>query len=179
MKNVHEQYAAALYELAMEEKKQGEFSDELCFIDSCFDENTDFVKLLDNPMITTEEKVKLLDDVFSSHISEYVLNFVKLLSEQKRIRIFKKCVSEFSALFDEERNIVRATAVSAAPLGDEQIKLIEDRLSKLTNKTAVVENTVDESVLGGVVLRYGSNSIDMSVKSELEKIRKEIFSEAI
>lgn len=179
MKNFHEQYAMAMYSLAKDEKCQKKYLDELCLIDTELSENKDYIKLLDSPMITMKEKADMIDAAFSNEVSEYILNFLKILCEHKKVRLFSKCTKEFGKLYDEEYNIERVEAVTAVALDDKQLAALKEKMSTLTKKDAIIKNVVDPSCLGGMILRFGTNQIDASVKSGLEAIKKEIFNMAV
>ena len=75
-------------------------------------------------------------------------------------------------LFDEERGILRAEAVSAVAMSDEQTKRLAARLGERTGKTVLIKNTVDQTMLGGVKLRYGGTQLDGTVRASLDRLAR-------
>lgn len=169
MKAFHESYANALYEVADEMGVTDVILGELQSISALLSENGDYAKLLDSPTIPTDAKLSLADESFGL-VNVYLLNFIKILVENKCFGEFSKIYESFSSLYDEKHNILRATATSVLPLDKEQAEQITARLEAKTGKKVVLSNTVDPSVIGGVKLSYGGEEIDKSIKTTLKTI---------
>lgn len=130
--------------------------------------NPDYVKLLDSPALSKDERVELIDKAFSG-VDERLSNLLKILTEKRIMHIFGKVAKAYYALYDESRGILRVEAVTAVPLNEKQAKAITDKLSHNLCKTVILSNTVDSSILGGVKLRYSGVQLDGSVKTRLDK----------
>ena len=76
-------YGKAIYDLSLEEKISDTILADFNMLSEVFNENPEYIKLLDNPSIDKDEKSKLLDEVFKDFVHEYTLNFLKILSEKK------------------------------------------------------------------------------------------------
>ena len=83
-----------------------------------------------------------------------------------------RLADEYAALYDEERGILRAEAVSAVAMSDEQLMRLADKLGQSTGKTVIVKNTIDPSMLGGVKLRYAGTQLDGTVKASLDRFER-------
>lgn len=133
--------------------------------------NPDYVKLLDSPALSKDERVELVDKAFHN-VDERLLNLLKILTEKRMSYIFGKAAKAYYNLYDESRGILRVEAVTAIPLNEKQSKAITDKLSVTLNKTVVLYNIVDASILGGVKLRYSGVQLDGSVKTRLDKFEE-------
>ena len=167
------EYASALFLLAKEEGKTDIISEELTALRALLLENPEYTKLLDTPAMKKEERLALAESAFAG-FSEYVLNVIMLLAERHLASELVHVADGYAALYDEERGILRAEAVTAVKMSDAQIKKLTARLSNVTGKTVILKNTVDVAVLGGVKLRYAGNQLDGTVKAGLERFEHAI-----
>ena len=172
------EYGKALYLLAKEDELTTSMLEEIEAVDSVLKENKEYISLMDTPALSLNERAGLIDDAFST-CSLYVKNFLKLLSEKKCFYCFSDCVKEYKKIYDEENNIERVEAISSIPLNEGQLLRLKEKIEKTVNKTVVIVNKVDESILGGVILRFNDKQYDGSVKSRLDdlsaKIKGSIF----
>ena len=118
-----------------------------------------------------EERLALAAEAFGE-FSEYLLNLIMILSERHLAAGLVRLAHEYAALYDEERGILRAEAVSAVAMSDEQLKRLEDKLGQSTGKTVIVKNTIDPSMLGGVKLRYAGTQLDGTVRASLDRFER-------
>ena len=169
MSEFSKEYGYALYDLAKEEGKEEIILNEILEIDSLLKENDDYIKLMDTPALSLDERLKLIDDAFLG-CSLYVLNFLKLLCEKKSFFAFPKCVKEFIKLYDKDRNIERVEAITCVPLNEDQLKRLKEKIEKAIGKTVCIKNKVDTGILGGVILKMENQMYDGSVKQRLDSL---------
>lgn len=169
MKTLHDSYAEALFEIAEESGITDTVLEELEAVASLLAENPDYSSLLDSPTVQTEEKISMAEKAFGQ-ANAYLLNFIKILVDNKCVAELPKISKVFSALYDEKNGILRASAVSAVPLSTEQSDKIRASLEKRTGKRVVLTNKVDRSIIGGVRLDFGTEQIDKSVRTSLKAI---------
>lgn len=169
MINAYE-YGKALFELAEEQGIADKIGDELTTVVEILKENSEYRTLLDTPAIPTGEKPALIEEAFAScHI--YVRDFVKILSCKRAIGDLAACLRVYGTCLDESRGIVRAVAKTAVPMTSGQIEKLENKLSALTGKHAVLTNECDPSVIGGVTLICDGSRFDGSIRAKLEDLR--------
>lgn len=164
-------YAQALYALGVEEKKSECFLQQLTALQESFTKEPDFYRLLTSHSLSKQERCQILDDSFRGKIEPYVLNFLKILTEKGRIRLFSDCCRAYGAQYDRDNGILRATAVTAAALTEEQSKRLTDKLASSTGKTVVLTNRIDPACLGGVRLEYDGICVDGTVENHLNNLR--------
>ena len=168
------QYAHALFSLATESGREDKIGEELSLLSTLIKENPKYSSLLDTPALSLSERASLIDEALSS-LDEYVRNTFKLLAEARLTYTLPKLSDIYGELLDEKRGVLRAEAISAIPMTESQTEALKAKLQKETGKTVVIKNTVDASILGGLILRYGGLSEDGSLKNRLEKIKKTLF----
>jgi len=164
-------YAQALYALAEEEKKTELFLQQLTALQESFASEPAFYRLLTSHDLSKEERCQILDDSFRGKIEPYVLNFMKLLTEKGRIRLFSDCCRAYQARYDADHGILRATAVTAVALTQQQAEKLTEKLQNITSKTVILSNRIDEACLGGVRLEYEGLCVDGTVENHLHSLR--------
>ena len=136
-------------------------------------QNSDYLKLLDTPSLSREERVKLVDTAFGS-LNKNLVNMVKILTERRLVYLIHKIREAYILAYDEHLGIERVEAISAIPLSDNQINKLKIKLEKVTGKQIVVTNTIDSSILGGMNLRYLGIQVDGSIKTKLDNFEKSL-----
>ena len=171
MTGVGNAYAQALYSLAREEGTTDTILQELEALDTAFNAEPAFLRLLSTPNVSKQERCAILDNSFRGKASPYVLNFMKILTEKGYIRHFSDCCRAYREQYNDDHGILPVRAVTAIPLTGEQQKKLTDKLEKLTGKTVQLTNRVDPDCLGGVCLDYDGKRVDGTVKNRLDGVR--------
>ncbi len=167
------EYGRALFLLAEESGRTDKILSDLNTALSAFSGNGEYAKLLDTPAISKEERLALIDEAFSC-LDEYVKSTLKILCEQRSVHLFIKVADAFKSEYDLSRNIERVEAISAIAMTEGQLDAMKSKLEAMTNKTIIIKNTTDPSILGGVKLRYMGRQLDGSVRSRLDSLGKTI-----
>lgn len=171
-------YSTALFELCEEndclEKVFCELGEvkELVFCK----ENQDFAELLSSPLVKGAEKKNSLCAVFEGRLSVLSLDFLCLLAEKGRFNFFPAIYEDLRRKYNDKMGILEVTAVTSQPLSDRLRKKLTQKLEAVTGKKVVLSEKTDSSILGGILLRYGSVEIDSSVRSRLDKLKAQIDS---
>lgn len=171
------EYATALYQLSREENQVEEIREGLALACQAMGDAPEYVKLLQNPALPKAQRLKLLDEAFREAVPGYVLNFLKILCEKSALGILDGCQNAFLALYYEERNILPVTATSAQPLSEAQRAGLKEKLEKATGKTILLNERVDETLLGGMKVEYAGKELDGSVAGRMERLRRILLDE--
>ena len=126
--------------------------------------------LLASPAQSAEEKAELLLDICGNDFTKAGSNFIKLLAENQRLNLLPEISRVFEALRAEAEKTIEAEMISAFPVDDAERDNIVAALSKKLNRDVVLNCTVDESMLGGAIIRAGDLVIDGSVQGKLAKL---------
>ncbi|MBO5891843.1 MAG: ATP synthase F1 subunit delta [Oscillospiraceae bacterium] len=174
MTSIGNVYGEALYSLACEEGLSKEILQELTALEQSFAQEPAFLRLLDAPNLTKEERCQVLEDCFRGNIHGYVLNFLKLLTEKSYARQFGACCAVYRNCYNEDNGILPVTAVTAVPLKESQYTALSQKLAAVTGKTIQLHNRVDEAVLGGIRLDYNGIRLDDTLAHRLGDIRTKL-----
>ncbi len=172
-------YGEAFFELCEEQGDavMKDILEELTALDGIFKENPEFVKLMSTPTVAVEEKISMVEEMSKSGgISELTTNLLCLLAEKSRFGCFSGIIKYFRAEFNERFKLADITVTSAQPLTDALREQIAAKMSQIIGKKVTIIEKVDENLIGGVVIDYGSRRYDGSVKSRLNALKNELAS---
>ena len=171
MADVKQEYGGALYLLCEEEKCSEECLMQLLIVRNLLSSNADYVRLMDAPTVSQAEKLAALDEAFASQVHTYILNFLKILTENGYFSFFGECCDEFVQRYNADRNICIAKITTASPLSEDQLHRLREKLEKATGKTVDMRVTTDPSLIGGLRAELDGRLIDGSVRNKIDSIR--------
>jgi F-type H+-transporting ATPase subunit delta len=171
---VASRYAEALFQVGEETDSTDKLYGELKAVVDIVKENKDFSNILRSPLVSKEEKKDLITKVFEGKLSQNMINFLKILADKDRLALLADIEKDFKVLLNEKNNILEGIVITAVPMKEEEVKELQTKLSAKYNKTVVLENEVDKSVLGGVLVRIGNEEIDGTVKNRLDKMKEQL-----
>ena len=171
MKNSTNEYAEALFALAMETQNEQAYADQLSLVCEMLKQNEEFVALLRSPSVPLSERLQVVETAFSAAVDEYVLSFLMLLTEKGRMGEFFECEAEYRRLLSCKNKTVQAIVRSAKPLSGEQKSKLTEKLSGQCGKTVFLVEQIDPSMLGGIVVELDGKLIDGSLKTKLKQVK--------
>jgi F-type H+-transporting ATPase subunit delta len=132
--------------------------------------------LLNSPLVKTDKKRTVLAAIFKGKVNDLSLTLIDQAAKQKREASLKNIADHFVALYRKENNIATVTVRSARPLDAEaREKIIREVKSTYNFSEIELTEKVDESLIGGIVLRIGDKQIDGSIKRKLKDIKQELI----
>ena len=174
-KLVSRTYGDALFDLAVEENKVDELLEEAKAVYDIFVNNEDVLRLLHHPQITKEEKLTFVRKIFENGASEEMQGFLHIIIEKDRASEILAVFEYFIHKVKEYKGIGSAKVVSAVELSSKQKDAIETKLLKTTKYVAFEMNyQVDASLLGGLIIRIEDKIVDSSLKTQLDKLTKQL-----
>ena len=171
---VSERYALSLYEVASDEKKERAYLDELTAVCQAFKREPDFLKMLTTPSIALEDKQSVLRKVFEGRIETFLLNFLMLITEKGRVGLIHDMLEAYKEHYYFENGIVEVRAITAKPMSAALTEKLKAKMSAVTGKQVVLETSVDESILGGIVVKLGNEQFDTSLRTRLGEIAAQL-----
>ncbi len=163
-------YGQALYDLASAEGLSQEILQQMAVLKDSFSQEPGFVDLLCNPVLSKEERCRVLDDSLRAQVHPYVLNFLKILTEKGYMRHFSGCCQLYRQQYNQDNGILPVTAVAAMPLSDELRRKLIEKLSERTGKTIELTCRIDPACLGGVRLELDGMQVDGTLRHRLEEL---------
>ena len=173
---VAKRYGQALFDLASEKNMLDQLERELTQVLEVIKESYELKKILEHQLISPETKQEIFRKVYSGNISPIAMNFLLLILHKRREMALNQIVSQFLNLANEARGIVKAQVTSAAQLSSEDLEKLCESLEKITGKNILLEATVDEKLIGGLVVKIGDRIIDGSISTKLKMLEKHLKS---
>jgi F-type H+-transporting ATPase subunit delta len=165
-------YAAALFELAKEEKQLAQIEGDVKNFQGMLDASEDLRRLVRSPVISAENQEKALAAVLDkAGIRGLTANFLKLITRNRRLFAIGDMLKNFRALLARERGEVTADVASAHPLTPEQMNALKDMLRMQAGKDVQINTRVDPNLLGGLIVKVGSRMIDSSLRTKLNNLK--------
>ena len=165
-------YAEAAYLLAREDRKEEEWSAGLSAMAALFGD-AQARTLLENTRVPAAQKLQLVERALAG-VDPLVLNLARLLLRRGRTSLGPQIAQAFQELLDEAKGVSHATVTSAVPLSKEDERAVEQRLREITGGDVILETEMDESILGGLVVRIGDRLIDGSTRSRLLALKRRL-----
>ncbi|MDP3017153.1 MAG: ATP synthase F1 subunit delta [Deltaproteobacteria bacterium] len=167
-------YAEALFQVARAEEALDRVEEELTRLKNGLESNAEVKEFLSNLQISPEGKKSALFQIFGEKISTLTLNWINLVIDQGRQRRLPNIIEAFFTLAQESREKVTAEVVTSVPLSEDLVQRLEKELSRASKKQVFLKPMVDESILGGVIVKIENKIIDGSVKHRLEEMKQEM-----
>ncbi len=175
-KLISKTYGDALFELAVEEDKVDVLLEEIEQLRKVLSENEEFGRLMNHPKIVKEEKIQVARNVFEGRVSNELLGFLTIIISKDRYKEIDAILEYFTAQVKRYKGIGVAKVTTAVPLREEQCREITQKLLDTTGyKKMEIEYDLDESLIGGMVIRIGDRVVDSSIKTKLSELQKDLL----
>lgn len=165
-------YATALFDLALDAGALPEVEQDLSVIKSMLETSEDLVRLVRSPVFGYEQQSKAMAALLErAKCSALTRNFVGVVAQNRRLFALGDMILAFGALVSKHRGEVNAHVSSAQELGAAQIEKLKATLKDAVGRDVQMTTTIDESLIGGLVVKVGSRMIDTSVATKLNNIQ--------
>lgn len=165
-------YATALFDLAKESKKLSAIEKDLDVISAALGEGDALNDLISSPIYSREEAGNAIGELAKAmKLSPLFKNTLGLLSQKRRLFILPALISALRKMIAEDKGEVTAEVTAAKKLSAAQSKKLAAALKKTAGKDVIVETTIDETLIGGMIVKLGSKMIDTSIKSKLSNLQ--------
>ena len=170
-KLVSKVYGDALFEAAQDMGSIDATYEEVLALQSIWQEQSDLVQLLNHPQIVKEEKIQVIKNIFDGKVSDGVMGFLATIVDKGR----QQSIPDIFVYFIYKK-IGTAYVTSAVELSETQKSQVKERLLATTvYKEFEMNYTVDESLIGGMVIRIGDRVVDSSIKTQLYELKKSLL----
>ena len=169
-------YADALFELAIESNRTGEWKEEVEAIRTILKENPQFNELMLHPRVLKEEKLKLAEEAFSGRIDPEIVGLIRVVIEKDRYSEMDAIFEEFTDRVKKHEGIGVAYVTTAKELTSAQKAAVEKKLLETSGyKTMEMHFGIDEGAIAGMVIRIGDTVVDSSIRTRLEKLTRNLL----
>jgi F-type H+-transporting ATPase subunit delta len=166
-------YAQSLFEVARERGKLDAIHEQLGQVADTIAENRDLQVFLFSPYFTSAEKRDGIARAVSGAEPE-LMNFLELLAEKHRMPVIFRIRERLDELWAKEKGQLEVRLTSAVELDPEIVKRVRSEIERQTGQTIELSSEVDEGIIGGLVLKVGNMVLDASLRSKLERLRREV-----
>jgi F-type H+-transporting ATPase subunit delta len=165
-------YATALFEIGKESKSLDKVEADLLALEAALAESADLRGMLASPVFTREEQGNAVAALAARmDLGAAVTNTLRLMAANRRLFVVPALISQLKGLIAADRGEVTAEVTSARPLTDAQREALARTLQASVGKDVKLDVKVDETLLGGLVVRVGSRMIDTSIRSKLANLQ--------
>ncbi|MEG4073405.1 ATP synthase F1 subunit delta [Microcoleus sp. Pol14C2] len=164
-------YASALMSLAQSNNLSEKFGEDIRSLLSLLEGSEDLRQFLGNPLIKPDAKKAVIQQIAGEEMSPLMHSFLKLLVDKGRIVFLEGIGKQYLARLRELNQTVLAEVTSAVPLSDAQQQTVREKVQAMTSASQVeIETKIDADLIGGVVIKVGSQVIDASLRGQLRRL---------
>lgn len=164
-------YATALFGLAREQNKIDTVGKSLGSLAKALAESADFKALTNNPLISRGDAAKVIASLAKAmKLDGLTTNFLSVLAQNSRLAALGAVIADFDRLASAHRGEASATVTSAHALDAGQVSALKAQLKAKVGRDVAVDLTIDPAILGGLIVRIGSQMIDSSIKTRLNTL---------
>ena len=167
-------YAKALFDVAKEKNVLKEIKEDIQGILAVFAESQDLNYLLTSPVYSTSQKKQVLTETFSKKVNQFTSSFLTMLVDNKREAYLKNIALYFNDLVKKDLGIQSVSIKSASELSKDAEATLVKAVKEAYNTDVELETSVDESLIGGFILRVDDKQLDASVATSLRTIKREL-----
>jgi F-type H+-transporting ATPase subunit delta len=165
-------YAKAVLSLATDQKSADAVNSDMKSIANAIAQSEDLRQMLQSPVVRSSDKKAVLTSVFTN-ANVATVNLIDTLISNKRLALLNDVAASYNNLYDQMRGTQVASVTTAVPLTDDLRTKVLAKVKELTGKEAEVKNIIDESILGGFILRVGDIQYNASIANKLNKLKRE------
>lgn len=164
-------YASALFDLARDQRQIESVGKSLDALGAALVDSTDFNELVTSPLVSREEAGKAFAALAPQlKLDPVTANFLGVLARNGRKGELRNVIRAYRRLAAEHRGETTAEVVTARPLNDDQLGALRQQLRTRAGRDVAIDATVDPNILGGIVVKLGSQQIDASIRTKLNRL---------
>ena len=167
-------YAQAILNLATEQKSMDKLLEQTQDIKNAIDKSSDLRSVLNSPIVQNEMKLSIAKEVFKSS-DKMLINLFETLAENDRFNHLKWICQSYASMYNQLHNIQEAHITSAIELDNKTLKVLQEKIKKITGDEAKVTTEVNENLIGGFVLKLNDLQYDASISGQLNKIKRNLY----
>jgi F-type H+-transporting ATPase subunit delta len=169
-------YAKSLLDLAIEKGQLEQVREDMQLVRDTVHESRELELLLKSPVIKTDKKQEILKAIFGGKIGVITTEFIDIITRKRREAELEIIAESFLSQYRKNKNIVTASITTAAPLDDMLRKQVLELVRKTAGTEVELTEKIDDSLIGGFVLRVGDRQVDTSMIRQIRMLERS-FSE--
>lgn len=166
-------YAKALLELAIEQNKVDQVAGDMAYLLQVSKETKEFQLLLDSPIVKTDMKIQIFGELFGQ-FEEVTTLFINLITRNHREYMLDEIATSFGEQVQLHKGIVPITIISAVALDNATKTSILDKVKRSVKGELEVKEIIDDSLIGGFIVRMGDTQIDASIARQFSNLKQRL-----
>ncbi len=167
-------YAKSLMDLSLEKGILESVKADMLLFNKVCEQNSDFVLLLKNPIVASNIKAKVIKKIFTGKVQELSEKFFEIVIRKDREKFLPEIALAFVAQYNTYKNIVTAEVTTTIALTDNLRSEVTNIIKEISGKTVELVEVIDESIIGGIIIKVGDRQIDDSVSAKLNALRRDL-----
>ncbi|MGK6349781.1 ATP synthase F1 subunit delta [Parapedobacter sp. DT-150] len=176
---VASRYAKSLIDLAQEQGTLETVRQDMEQFVAVLHASTELQAVLRNPIMKQDKKSAILDALFEQKIHPSITAFFHIMVRKGRAGILYATAQEFIREYNEVKGIVHATVVSAIALSAANLASLKQVIASEINADVILQNKVDASLIGGLVVKVGDKQVDASIAGKLKKLERHFDAQVV
>ncbi|MCV2882273.1 F0F1 ATP synthase subunit delta [Actibacterium sp. XHP0104] len=165
-------YAKAIFDLAKEDKQLKALEGDLDALEATLAENAEFRDLISSPVYSRDDQGKAISAIAAKMgLSTLVANSLALMASKRRLFVLPQLAAALRGMIADEKGEVTAEVTAAKALTKDQQNKLAASLKSSVGKDVKISMAVDESLIGGLIVKVGSKMIDTSIRSKLAALQ--------
>lgn len=166
-------YAKALIDLAIEQGQIEAVREDMRLVSSVLSDSRDLANVMSSPIVKADKKEAILEEIFGKKISEMSQRFLKIVIDHGREGSLRLIAQAFENMYLHQKGIELVSVTTAYPLSEAEVKAVSEKAATYTGKQVELNQVVDESIIGGMVLRVGDKRYNGSLAHQLKTLRRQ------
>lgn len=172
LSGVANRYAGALFDLCTSTAKIKATEKDLNDLEKSLNESADFTRLVKSPVFSADEQMKAINAILNkAKMGEVTANFIRVVAKNRRLFVLPTIIESFRVLAAQSRGEVAGDVTSAVKLTPAQRKDLQAALKTKVGKDVTLNEIVDPSILGGLIVKVGSEMVDTSIRTKLTSLK--------
>ena len=164
-------YASALFDLARDERQIDAVGRSLDTLDQALLDSRDFAGLIESPLVDRDQAGKAFAALAPQlGLDPIAAKFLGVLAKNGRKRELRRIIRLFKRIAADHRGETTADVITARPLMDDQVAALKEQLRARAGRDVTIDASVDPNILGGIVVKLGSQMIDASIRTKLNRL---------
>jgi F-type H+-transporting ATPase subunit delta len=164
-------YASALFDLALEQRQIDSVGKSLDTLRQALLDSKDFAELIASPLVSRDAALKAFATLAPElSLDPITTNFLGVLARNGRKNELRAVIRDYRRIASDHRGEATAEVVTARPLNDDQLTALKNQLRSRAGREVNVDATVSPDILGGIVVKLGSQMIDASIRTKLNRL---------
>lgn len=168
-------YARSMLELANAQGIAEQIGSELSELRQMLLENRTFQSFLQDPAVSGDRRATAVREVFRGRVHPLVSNLLGVMSNKGRLGLLGAVCDAYDDLLEQQQGKVEVDVTVAARLSPEELEQVRQKIGGALKRDAVVHQYVDESIIGGIIIRVQDQLIDGSVRKQLETMKRKMM----